>query len=453
MEEPLVEERAESAAGSVIAALAFGLGVWGFLGEQKGAEYFAGYLLEQSLSGERGGAWRRELRGWQQAGQAIRRVVGWWRGARFTKSTGLTCLPITKAPLPPCPPPPGAVDNLFVFILVFNYFKTPVAYQNKVLTYGIATAAILRLVLIVAGVDIGGWAGVGGNWVWGGQAGRADEQGSAGGCCEAGAFQQSPFLPSCRLAHLLSSPPRCSGALSAGAALVCRHPRLLKLQAASVSEADWPQQQEAFEVVERDLWKLLQATAPEAGGGWALCVCLLADWQRSPAALPGLWCSTGEEEDDEDDLSDNKIVQFCKSLTKFTDTYDGDKFFTMQVRGGGGWGWVGGGGGLPGPAGGWGLYSDAGDALRAWPADQLHTRMPPPTLRIHPFCAHCCRTACAWRRRCCWCCWWWRCLTSYLLWTPSPPCLASPWTLSSSTPPTCLPSCHCGGCTALWPHS
>ena len=48
------------------------------------------------------------------------------------------------------------MDNLFVFILVFNYFKTPVAYQNKVLTYGIATAAVLRLVLIVAGVDIGG---------------------------------------------------------------------------------------------------------------------------------------------------------------------------------------------------------------------------------------------------------------------------------------------------------
>jgi predicted tellurium resistance membrane protein TerC len=49
----------------------------------------------------------------------------------------------------------AAVDNLFVFILVFNYFKTPPQYQRKVLTYGIATAAILRLVLIVAGVDIG----------------------------------------------------------------------------------------------------------------------------------------------------------------------------------------------------------------------------------------------------------------------------------------------------------
>lgn len=46
-----------------------------------------------------------------------------------------------------------------MFILVFNYFKTPIEYQSKVLTYGIATAAVLRLVLIVAGVDIGGQRG------------------------------------------------------------------------------------------------------------------------------------------------------------------------------------------------------------------------------------------------------------------------------------------------------
>lgn len=67
-----------------------------FLFINTNAEYFAGYLLEQSLS----------------------------------------------------------VDNLFVFILVFDYFKTPVEYQNKVLSYGIATAAVLRLILIVLGADI-----------------------------------------------------------------------------------------------------------------------------------------------------------------------------------------------------------------------------------------------------------------------------------------------------------
>lgn len=52
-----MESRAEGAASTVIAALLFGVGVWAVLGEEKGAEYFAGYLLEQSLSGEAFGAW------------------------------------------------------------------------------------------------------------------------------------------------------------------------------------------------------------------------------------------------------------------------------------------------------------------------------------------------------------------------------------------------------------
>lgn len=47
-----------------------------------------------------------------------------------------------------------SVDNLFVFVLVFNYFKTPPSSQGTVLTYGIATAAVLRLVMIVLGVDL-----------------------------------------------------------------------------------------------------------------------------------------------------------------------------------------------------------------------------------------------------------------------------------------------------------
>ena len=45
-------------------------------------------------------------------------------------------------------------------------------------------------------------------------------------------------------------------------------------------------------------------------------------------------CSMTEDDDEEEeDLSNNKIVQFCRSLTTFSDTYDGDKFFTMQVGG------------------------------------------------------------------------------------------------------------------------
>lgn len=72
--EQKVEERGELVAAFIGAAALFGAGVWYLQGAVKGEEYFAGYLLEQSLS----------------------------------------------------------VDNLFVFILVFKYFKTSVADQEKV---------------------------------------------------------------------------------------------------------------------------------------------------------------------------------------------------------------------------------------------------------------------------------------------------------------------------------
>ncbi len=93
---PAKEQGYEAIAAWVGLAVAFGAGIWYSQGAGKAQEYFAGYLLEQSLS----------------------------------------------------------VDNLFVFILVFNYFKTPPAAQKKVLTWGIATAAILRAIFIVAGVEL-----------------------------------------------------------------------------------------------------------------------------------------------------------------------------------------------------------------------------------------------------------------------------------------------------------
>ncbi|KAI4378598.1 hypothetical protein MLD38_016056 [Melastoma candidum] len=43
------------------------------------------------------------------------------------------------------------VDNLFVFVLEFKYFKVPTQYQNQVLFYGIAGAIIFRLSLILLG--------------------------------------------------------------------------------------------------------------------------------------------------------------------------------------------------------------------------------------------------------------------------------------------------------------
>ncbi|KAF5182173.1 Integral membrane protein terc, partial [Thalictrum thalictroides] len=74
-------------------AVAFGVGLGLKDGVDKASEFFAGYLLEQSLS----------------------------------------------------------VDNLFVFVLIFKYFKVPVMYQSRVLSYGIAGAVIFRLSIILLG--------------------------------------------------------------------------------------------------------------------------------------------------------------------------------------------------------------------------------------------------------------------------------------------------------------
>ncbi|KAL4560560.1 hypothetical protein LXL04_032713 [Taraxacum kok-saghyz] len=77
----------------VFSAVTFGVGLGLKDGVGKASEFFAGYLLEQSLS----------------------------------------------------------VDNLFVFVLIFKYFKVPLPYQNRVLSYGIGGAIIFRLSLILLG--------------------------------------------------------------------------------------------------------------------------------------------------------------------------------------------------------------------------------------------------------------------------------------------------------------
>ncbi len=47
-----------------------------------------------------------------------------------------------------------SIDNLFVFIVIFAYFKVPRDYQHKVLFWGIVGAQILRAVFILAGVNL-----------------------------------------------------------------------------------------------------------------------------------------------------------------------------------------------------------------------------------------------------------------------------------------------------------
>ncbi len=47
-----------------------------------------------------------------------------------------------------------SVDNLFVFLVIFRYFKVPDEHQHKVLFWGILGALLMRGVFIVAGVGL-----------------------------------------------------------------------------------------------------------------------------------------------------------------------------------------------------------------------------------------------------------------------------------------------------------
>jgi tellurite resistance protein TerC len=86
----------EAAAWSVLwvtLALIFGGGVYAFMGRDAGLEYFTGYLIEKALS----------------------------------------------------------VDNIFVFVLIFNYFRVPAQYQHRVLFWGVLGALVMRGAMIAAG--------------------------------------------------------------------------------------------------------------------------------------------------------------------------------------------------------------------------------------------------------------------------------------------------------------
>jgi tellurite resistance protein TerC len=87
---------AEAAGWSVLwiaLAVLFGAGVYRFMGPQAGLEFFAGYLIEKALS----------------------------------------------------------VDNIFVFVLIFGFFRVPPRYQHRVLFWGILGALIMRGGMIAAG--------------------------------------------------------------------------------------------------------------------------------------------------------------------------------------------------------------------------------------------------------------------------------------------------------------
>jgi tellurite resistance protein TerC len=77
-------------------ALSFNMLIYYWFGELKAIEFLTGYLIEKSLS----------------------------------------------------------IDNIFVFVLVFGYFKIPPIYQHKVLFWGILGALLMRVIFIFAGVAL-----------------------------------------------------------------------------------------------------------------------------------------------------------------------------------------------------------------------------------------------------------------------------------------------------------
>jgi len=77
-------------------ALLFNLGIYFLMGQARALEFLTGYLIEKSLS----------------------------------------------------------VDNIFVFVLIFSYFKIDQKYQHKILFWGIIGALIMRIALILLGVEL-----------------------------------------------------------------------------------------------------------------------------------------------------------------------------------------------------------------------------------------------------------------------------------------------------------
>ena len=71
-------------------------------------------------------------------------VVYFWRGEQAALEF-LTGYVIEKS---------LAVDNIFVFVMVFSYFQVPPKYQHKVLFWGILGALVMRAAFIFAGVEL-----------------------------------------------------------------------------------------------------------------------------------------------------------------------------------------------------------------------------------------------------------------------------------------------------------
>ncbi|MEN6405480.1 MAG: TerC/Alx family metal homeostasis membrane protein, partial [Thermoguttaceae bacterium] len=47
-----------------------------------------------------------------------------------------------------------SMDNIFVFVVIFRFFGIPLMYQHRVLFWGILGAIVMRLIFILAGIEL-----------------------------------------------------------------------------------------------------------------------------------------------------------------------------------------------------------------------------------------------------------------------------------------------------------
>lgn len=87
----------------------------------------------------------REALGWSALWMALAAGFGAWVGARMGRQAMLEFYSgyLIEQAL--------SVDNLFVFILIFGYFRIPAALQHRVLFWGILGALLMRGAMIAAG--------------------------------------------------------------------------------------------------------------------------------------------------------------------------------------------------------------------------------------------------------------------------------------------------------------
>ena len=82
--------------------------------------------------------------GWISLGIAFTGVIAWWQGAAAAGEY-ITGYLIEKS---------LSMDNVFLWAILFSYFKVPKEYQHKVLFWGIFGALVLRVIFILGGIAL-----------------------------------------------------------------------------------------------------------------------------------------------------------------------------------------------------------------------------------------------------------------------------------------------------------